>query len=92
VLTVVGSLIAANNLFLKPVVGSSYSLVSQARIKNKSISAKAAWTSDVLQSKMDYGAILIPLAVGIGGSMVASKLGVNKYVGKLPVVGKKLMF
>ena len=53
-----------------------------------------AYTGYSLESKtfnaehMKYG--LYPLAGGIIASMLASKLGLNKYVSRIPIVGKKI--
>lgn len=83
----IGSLLAANELILEatPRTASMYTAVkAQAGTANK-VNAAVSVTKN-----MDWIAVGTPLAAGIVVSMIGGKLGVNKYVRKIPVIGKKV--
>ena len=85
-----GAALAGYNLFLKPLSTlSGQSVVG--RIMASGVTPTAKLNAIVATTKPRLvNDVLIPVAGGIAISGVAKWVGVNKYVHKIPKIGKKL--
>lgn len=87
--TLIGALLSVEKIFLEktPQTADMMTAVkAQSGITNK---AKAAMS---VTKNMDWLAVATPVVGGAVISIVASKVGANKLLSKVPVVGKRIKF